>query len=116
MRDRKYANKYKDLKAKEKHIGNILKNECDLPIYEPDQPSFTQAKPKKVSQYIKSIRTVQSGISALKTDDNLITDTTDKDNILNNQFQSVFTTETYDPIQNKRTIPHPKIQKRMHCL
>ena len=93
-----------------------MKNECDLPIYEPDQPSFTQAKPKKVSQYIKSIRTVQSGISALKTDDNLITDTTDKDNILNNQFQSVFTTETDDPIQNKRTIPHPKIQKRMHCL
>ena len=55
---------------------------CDLPIYEPDQTSFNQAKPKTQFQCIKSIRTDTSDIASLKKHGNLITDTTDKDNIL----------------------------------
>ena len=57
------------------------------------QPSTTpgQMDSKKLFQFLKSSRTDQQGIPPLKKNDQLYTDTTEKTNILNEQFQSVFT-------------------------
>jgi len=52
------------------------------------------SKPKKLFSYFKSIRKDNSGISPLKKEGILYTDTVEKTNILNQQFQSVF---THDP-------------------
>ena len=93
-------------KAYWNYIETII---CDLPIKEPDQPHNNQARPKKLFQFIKSIRSDKSCISALKKDGNLITDTTEKANILNDQFQSVFTSEPNDTIPDKGPSEHPNI-------
>ena len=50
-----------------------------------------QADSKKLFQYLKNSRTDQQGIPPLKQNGNLHTETKDKANILNQQFQSVFT-------------------------
>ena len=57
------------------------------------QPSTTpgQVDSKKLFQFLKSSRTDQQGIPPLKKNDQLYTETTEKANILNEQFQSVFT-------------------------
>ena len=57
------------------------------------QPSTTpvQVDSKKLFQFLKSSRTDQQGIPPLKKNNQLFTDTTEKANILNEQFQSVFT-------------------------
>ena len=56
--------KHKYKKNSEKHIGTTII--CDLPVSEPDQPpANNQTKPKKLFQYIKSIRTDNSGIASL---------------------------------------------------
>ena len=66
----------------EKHI--IEQIICDIPIGGPDQHIPSNVKPKKLFNYVKSIR----------TDGILVTGTVEKADILNNQFQSVFTNET----------------------
>ena len=77
---------------------------------EPDQPpANNQTKPKKLFQYIKSIRTDNSGIPTLSNGGDLIADTIEKANMLNEQFQSVFTSESDDPIPDKGTSKHPNI-------
>ena len=48
---------------------------------------------QKLFSYIKSIRTDNSGVAPLKRNSILITDTVEKADILNNQFQSVCTNE-----------------------
>ena len=50
-----------------------------------------QGNIKKLFQYLKSSRTDQQGIPPLKQNGNLHTETKEKANILNQQFQSVFT-------------------------
>ena len=50
-----------------------------------------QADSKKLFQYLKNSRTNQQGIPPLKQNGNLHTESKDKANILNQQFQSVFT-------------------------
>lgn len=54
-------------------------------------PGTGQVDSKKLFQFLKNSRTDQQGIPPLKKDDHLHTDTKDKANILNDQFQSVFT-------------------------
>jgi hypothetical protein len=54
----------------------------------------SNVKPIKLSSYIKSIRTDNSGVVPLKRDGILVTDTVGKADILNNQLHSVFTNET----------------------
>ena len=78
--------------------------QCKLSI---DQHITSKAKPKNLFSYIKSIRTENSGVAPLKSDGTLFTDTQDKANILNNQFQSVFTNEANTDIPDKGTSPHP---------
>jgi hypothetical protein len=65
-----------------------------------------QAKHKKLFQYIKSIRTDNSGIPAPSKGGDLIADTVEKANMLNEQFQSVFTSKSNDPIPDKGTNKH----------
>ena len=67
---------------------------CDLPIREPEHHSPSNIKPIKLSSYIKSIRTDNSGVAPLQRDGILVTDTVGKADILNNQLHSVFTNET----------------------
>ena len=64
---------------------------------------------KKLFQYIKSIRTDISGIAALSKGGDLIADAIEKANMLNEQFQSVFTSESDNPMPDKGTSKHPNI-------
>jgi hypothetical protein len=48
-------------------------------------------------------------IAPLKKEGQLVADTKQKANILNEQFKSVFTTESIDNIPNKGVSPHPDI-------
>ena len=56
-----------------------------------DNQATGQVDSKKLFQYLKNSRTDQQGIPPLKKNDNLHTETKDKADILNQQFQSVFT-------------------------
>jgi hypothetical protein len=53
---------------------------------------------RKNSSFIKSLRTDNSGVAPLIKEGQLVADTKQKANILNEQFQSVFTTESIDNI------------------
>jgi hypothetical protein len=64
---------------------------------------------RKNFSFIKSLRTEHSGVVRLKKEGQLVADTKQKANILNEQFQSVFTTESIDNIPNKGVSPHPVI-------
>jgi hypothetical protein len=93
-------------KAYHDYIEKII---CDLPIGEPDQHIPSKVKHKQLFSYIKSIRTDNSGVAPLKRNGILVKDTVDKADILNNQFQSVFTNETDTDIPDKGHSPHSKI-------
>jgi hypothetical protein len=82
---------------------------CDLPINEPGQFDSSRAKPKILFSYIKNTRSDNSGVAPLKKEGKLITETEEKANILNQQFQSVFTNETDLNIPDKGPSPHPQI-------
>ena len=84
---------------------------CDILIDEPGQYETAKAKPKNLFSYIKSTRSDNTGVAPLKKDGKLVTDTEEKANILNQQFQSVFTDETDDNIPDKGTSPTQKCQK-----
>jgi hypothetical protein len=71
----------------------------------------SNVKPKKLFSYIKSIRTDNSGVAPLQRDGILVTDTVEKADILNNQFQSAFTNETDTDIPDKGHSPHSKMQQ-----
>ena len=71
-----------------------------------DTPVFNnQSKPKKLFSFIKSLRTDNSGVAPLKKEGQLVADTKQKANILNEQFKSVFTTESIDNTSSN-TITH----------
>ena len=53
--------------------------------------------------------TDNSGVAPLKRDRILVTDTVEKADISNNQFQSVFTNETDTDIPDKDHSPHSKM-------
>ena len=97
-------------KAYWKYIENII---FDLPIKDSDQHQYSDFKPKKLFSYFKSIRKDNSGISPLKKDGILYTDTVEKTNILNQQFQSVFTHDPPHDIPDKGPSPHP-IMEQIH--
>ena len=87
----------------------IEKTICDIPVNEPDQHQTSKAKPKNLFSYIKSTRSDNTGVAPLKHNGTLITDTEEKANILNNQFQSVFTNETNTDIPDKGTSHHSEM-------
>ena len=82
---------------------------CDLPINESGQFDSSSAKPKNLFSYVKNIRSDNSWVAPLKKEGKLITETEEKANILNQQFQSVFNNETYLNIPEKGPSPHPQI-------
>jgi bacterioferritin (cytochrome b1) len=114
-KDKKYKEKYKRLKhqvqKEQRHAYNtyIEKLILDLPTNDPDQSFNNQSKPKKLFSFIKSLGTDNSGVAPLKKEGQLVADTKQKANILNEQFKSVFTTESIDNIPNKGVSPHPVI-------
>ena len=111
----KNIQKYKHLttqvqkEQRKAYWGYIEKMICDIPLTDPDQ-NYQNSKPKKLFSYIKSIRTENVGVAPLKKDGKLHTTTKEKANILNNQFQSVFTSEPPGSIPDKGPSPHPDIQ------
>ena len=114
-KDKKYKEKYKQLKhqvqKEQRHAYNtyIEKLILDLPTNDSDQSFNNQSKPKKLFSFIKPLRTDNSGVAPLKKEGQLVADTKQKASILNEQFKSVFTTESIDNIPNKGVSPHPDI-------
>ena len=64
---------------------------------------------KRFWSYIKSLKQDYSGIGSLKHDGKLITDTIGKAELLNHQFQSVFTKDPDETPPNKGPSPHPQM-------
>ena len=85
-----------------KHITNIFSFENDNP--DPDCPRKNE-KAKKFWSFVKSLKKDASGINTLRENGILKTDTFDKANICNRQFQSAFTRESDDEIPSKGTSP-----------
>lgn len=112
---KKHPGKFKKLKnavqneLRAAYWNYIEKIICDLPINEPGQFDSSRAKPKNLFSYIKSTRSDNSGVAPLKKEGKLITETEEKANILNQQFQSVFTNETDLNIPEKGPSPHPQM-------
>ena len=65
---------------------------------------------KRFWHYIKSKRQDNVGIGALKNQANdMVTDSTEKAEVLNKQFKSVFTVEDTSTVPDKGTSPYPSI-------
>ncbi|KAI8512059.1 hypothetical protein Bbelb_111590 [Branchiostoma belcheri] len=70
-------------------------------------PSCKQVN-KKFWSFLKSLKSERAGVSHLKNEGRLISDGKAKANILNQQFQSVFTNEPLEaPLPNMGPSPHP---------
>ena len=69
-----------------------------------------KGNPKKFWSYIKSTRQESAGVSPLKNEDGFLkSDNLSKANILNNQFESVFTKEDTSSLPDKEPSPHPEL-------
>ena len=67
---------------------------------------------KKFWSYIKSARQESTGVSPLKNEDGFLkSDSTSKANILNRQFESVFTKEDTSTMPDKGPSPYPDMPK-----
>jgi hypothetical protein len=84
-----------------KYIADII---SDPPS---DDPGARPPPNKRFWTYIKGMCQDQQGVSPLKEDGKLNTDSKMKADILNRQFQSVFTNERLDTMPNKGPSPHP---------
>ena len=62
---------------------------------------------KKFWEYIKSLKKDASGVSPLKKDGVLVSDSKGKADNLNQQYASVFTEEDIDSIPDLGISPHP---------
>ena len=85
-----------------KHISNIFSFETD--DNDPDCPRKNETC-KMFWSFVKSLKKDASGITSLRENGILKTDTVDKANICNKQFQSAFTRETDSEIPSKGTSP-----------
>ena len=85
-----------------KHISNIFSFETDNP--DPDCPR-RNVKVKKFWSFVKSLKKDAFGITSLRENGILKTDTFDKANICNKQFESIFTRESDSEIPCK-TLAH----------
>ncbi len=73
-------------------------------------PDQRPPKQKRLFQYIKSLKTEGSGVPSLKKDGQLITDTIGKVEVLNDQYESVFTKEPDGNIPDKGPSPYAKME------
>ena len=78
-------------------------------IIEPADTADRPASQKRFWGYIKSLKKDSTGISSLKENGKLHTDPSDKANILNRQYQSVFTQEDTRNIPTVDGIPFPSM-------
>ena len=85
-----------------KNISNIFSFETESA--DPDSPRKNE-KAKKFWSFVKSLKNDAFGINTLRENGILKTDTLDKANIFNRQFQSAFTRESDDEIPSKGTSP-----------
>ena len=85
-----------------KHFSNIFSFETESP--DPDSPRKNE-KAKKFWSFVKSLKNDAFGINTLRENGILKTDTIDKANICNRQFQSAFTHKSDDEISSKGTSP-----------
>ena len=83
------------------HIGSMLPISSRLKMI----ALIPNEKAKKFWSFVKSLKKDASGINTLRENGILKTDTLDKANICNRQFQSAFTRETNDEIPSKGTSP-----------
>ena len=61
---------------------------------------------KRFWSFIKSMKKEASGVSPLISEGHLVSDPATKANVLNRQYQSVFTTEDNSTIPDKGPSPH----------
>ena len=85
-----------------KHITNIFSFENDNP--DPHCPRKNE-KAKKFWSFVKCLKKDATGINPLRENGILKTDSLDKANIRNRQFQSPFTRESNDEISSKGSSP-----------
>ena len=82
-----------------KHISNFFSFDTDTA--DPDCPRKNEVK--KIRSFVKSIKKDASGITTLRENGILKTDTLDRVNICNKKFQSAFTRESDAEIPSKGT-------------
>jgi hypothetical protein len=78
----------------------------DIDIQDTDSNRFNK-QPKNLFSYMKSQKNENTGIAPLRSEGALHSEPTKKANILNTQFQSVFTSESNINIPDKGPSPHP---------
>ncbi|MCG8116962.1 MAG: reverse transcriptase domain-containing protein, partial [Candidatus Thiodiazotropha endolucinida] len=89
-----------------KHVSSIFTFEDDN--IDPDSPQKS-VKVKKFWSFVKSLKKEAFGITSLRENGILKTDSRDKANICNKQFQSAFTRETDGELPTKGTSPFPSM-------
>ena len=87
-----------------KHISGIFSSNTDRA--DPDCPRKNE-KAKKFWSFVKSLKKDAFRINSLRENGILKTDTLDKANICNRQFESAFTRESDTEIPSKGTSPFP---------
>ena len=105
--------KYKDAKATAQRIQRKAYWEYVDNIIEFGDPEKDEnpGKQKRFWSYIKSLRKDTSGVSLLKENGKMHADPKDKADILNRQYESVFTKEdTSTTIPNQQAIPFHRCQ------
>jgi len=88
-----------------KHVSNIFTLSDDDADIQKDV-----SKPKKFWSFVKSLKRDSSGIATLRENGFLRSDSKEKANILNRQFQSVFTKEADTDPPSKGQSPHNSMQ------
>jgi hypothetical protein len=85
----------------------------DIDIQDTDSNRFNK-QPTNLFSYMKSQKNENTGIAPLRSEGALHSEPTKKANILNTQFQSVFTSESNINIPDKGPSPHP-VMSNHHC-
>ena len=96
---------FHDIKKKAQKICHDTYNNYISDMLEEDSAS----NPKKFWSFIKSKRADSSGVAPLWREGILFSDSNMKANILNDQFTSVFSTETADEIPSKGDSPYSTV-------
>ena len=94
--------KYRKLKADSQRIQRKSYWNYINSLFDPTNEPETPKARKKFWSYVKSLKKDNCGVSALKSNGSLHSDPKAKADILNNQYESVFTNE------DKRNVPIPE--------
>lgn len=96
----------------QKQIRKSFWNYIDGLVSFDDDDDFKFQRPpkqKRLFQYVKSLRKDSSGIASLKSNGSLITDPIEKADLLNKQYESVFTKEPDGSLPDLGPSPHPQM-------